>query len=328
MTIALPTPPDIPGVQWRPAVKSDARGIVALQDACFEVDGGYREVESEIIDRWESDYCSPDQDSLIAVADSGEVIATSWSYIPTIAVTKWRAFEDNWVHPEHRGRSVEEFVLQWWEARSTQRFRDKDDALERWLWQGVYDWQTKKVAFLESHGYEAKRYFDELGRDLALPIAECSLAEELSLRTWERAPLADSLSVHNASFADHWGSQPISEKSWDNGVNEFSLPGASFVAYDGDQPVSYLSASAFPHDFEDKGRSEAWIEGLGTIRSHRKRGIASALVTRAMEVFRVSGFEFALLGVDSANPTGAYHIYESLGFVHDRRNVAYIKVVE
>lgn len=326
--IALPTPPDIPGVHWRPPHKSDAAGIVALQDACFEVDGGYREVESEIIDRWESDYCDPDEDALIAVADSGAVIATSWSYIPTIAVTKWRAFEDNWVHPRHRGHSLEEFVLQWWEARSTQRFLDRQDAHERWLWQGVYDWQREKITFLESRGYEARRYFDELGRDLALPIAEHSLAEGLSLRTWETAPLSDSLSVHNASFADHWGSQPISEKSWDNGVNEFSLPRASFVAYDGDQPVSYLSASAFPHDFEDKGRSEAWIEGLGTIRSHRKRGIASALVTRAMEVFRISGLEFAMIGVDSANPTGAYHVYESLGFVRDRRNIAYIKVVE
>ncbi len=328
MTETLPTPPAVSGVVWRPADKGDATAIAALQDACFEVDGGYREVESEIIDRWDSDYCNVDEDSLIAVLGNGEVIATSWSYVPTIAATKWRAFEDNWVHPRHRTSELEEFVLRWWEVRSMQRFVEMDDSLDRWLWQGVYDWQTDKISFLESHGYEPRRYFDELARDLGLPMPDTTLADGLSLRTWESAPLSDSLAVHNAAFADHWGSQPISERSWENGVNEFSLPRASFVAYEGDRPVGYLSASAFPHDFEDKGRSEAWVEGLGTIRSHRKRGIASALVSRAMAEFTASGFEFALLGVDSANPTGAYHIYESLGFVHDRRNVAYIKVVE
>jgi ribosomal protein S18 acetylase RimI-like enzyme len=139
--------------------------------------------------------------------------------------------------------------------------------------------------------------------------------------------MADSLVVHNASFADHWGSQPISEKSWANNATEFLLPKASYVVYDGYQPVSYLMAAAFPHDFEDKGRTEAWVEGLGTIRSHRKRGIASALVTLAMEEFKTSDVEFAVLGVDSENPTGAHHIYEELGFVPDRRGIAYIKVV-
>jgi ribosomal protein S18 acetylase RimI-like enzyme len=37
--------------------------------------------------------------------------------------------------------------------------------------------------------------------------------------------------------------------------------------------------------------------------------------------------EFAVLGVDSENPSGAYHIYEALGFVPERRSVAYIKKV-
>lgn len=327
MIDSLPTPPTLPGVTWRPATKADAAAIVALQDACFEVDDGYREVESEILDRWKSDYCVVGEDSLLAVTGDGEVIATAWSYVPTIAVTKWRAFDDNYVHPEYRSRELDEFVLEWWEARSRQRFAEKDDGFDQWLWQGVYDWQTDKIEFLESHGFSPKRYFDELSRDLSEAVVERPLPDGLTVQTWESAPLADSLVVHNASFADHWGSQPLSETSWANNANEFFLPKASYVAYDGDLPVSYLMSAAFPHDFEDKGRTEAWIEGLGTVRSHRKRGIASALVTFAMEEFKRSDTEFAVLGVDSVNPTGAYHIYESLGFVHDRRSLSLIKVV-
>lgn len=327
MPDSLPTPPALSGVTWRPAVKSDAVAIVALQDACFEVDDGFREVESEILERWDSDYCNVSEDSLIAVASNGDVIAAAWSYLPTIASTKWRAFADTHVHPNHRTTELNEFIHTWWEARSGQRLASKVDGLDQWLWRGAYDWQTDKIEFLESHGYTPRRYFDELSRDLSDEIAAKLLPDGLSLQTWETASLADSLAVHNASFADHWGSQPISEKSWANNANEFVLRAASFVVYDDDVPVGYLLSAAFPHDFEDKGRSEAWVEGLGTLRSHRKRGIASALVTLAMEEFRKIDMEFAVLGVDSENPSGAYHLYEDLGFVHDRRNLALIKVV-
>ncbi|MEN8040167.1 MAG: GNAT family N-acetyltransferase [Actinomycetota bacterium] len=327
MTYPLPEPRSIPGVTWRPAIKDDAAAIVVLQDACFEADGGFREVESEILERWESDYCNVTDDSLIAVKDDGRIIATSWSYIPTIAATKWRAFADNFVHPEWRTSEIQEFVHAWWEARCLQRLAVFDDGLDQWLWRGVYDWQTDAIDFLVEHGYEPMRYYDELIRDLSKPIDARPFDPALRVETWESAPLEDSLTAHNGSFIDHWGSQPIAETSWAQGVNEFTLMDASFVVYDGSEPVAYLMAAAFPHDFKDKGRTEAWVEGLGTIRSHRKRGIASALVTRAMEVFEAAGMEYAALGVDSENPTGAFHIYESLGFVSDRRNIAYIKKV-
>ncbi len=325
MTEMLPQPPTLPGITWRPACKEDVAGIVALQEAVFETDGGWREVESEILDRWTSDYCVVGEDSLVAVNDSGDVIASIWSYVPSIAETKWRAFHDNYIHPDHRTPALRDFVLQWWEARCCQRFASKDDGLPQFLWRYAYDWQTDKIEFLEAHGYEPMRYYDELLADLSKPIADRSLPEGLTVRSWEKASLKDSRTVHNAAFVDHWGSQPQSEKSWAQNANDFLLREASFVVYDDGEPVSYLMAAAFPHDFADKGRREAWIEGLGTLRSYRKRGIGSALVTLAMQKFASLDMEFAILGVDSENSTGAYGLYEALGFVHDRRSIAYIK---
>lgn len=327
MSVELPRPPANPDVTWRPPRKDDAAAIVALQDACFAVDGGFREVEAEILERWDSDFNDVEKDALIAIDDDGNVIATAWSYIPTIAVTRWRAFADNYVHPAYRTPEVLEFVLAWWEARSAHRFRDRDDDLERWLWHTVYDWQKDTIGFLEGHGYEPVRYFDELARDLSAHIEPLLLPDGLSARPWAEAPLEDSLRVHNDAFADHWGSQPISEHAWAQRVNEFHIDEASYVVYDGDDPVAYAACSAYPHDFEDKGRSEAWVEGLGTIRSHRKRGIASTLVALAMVAFKKLGMECAMIGVDSENPSGAYQIYEALGFVPDRRSIAYVKVI-
>ncbi len=315
------------GVTWRPARLDDAGAIVALQDACFELDGGWREVESEIADRWESDYCSVQEDSLVAVKDDGSIVAVVWAYVPSIATSKWHAYHDNYVHPNYRSTELPEFVIDWWEARCRQRLESKNDGLPRYLWSVVYEEQLEKIESLESHGYEAMRYFDELARDLSDDIDAEALPRGITVRTFDDAPLSDSLRVHNPAFADHWGSQPVSEVRWAQNENEFHLSSASFVAYDGDEPVSYLMSAAFPHDFEDKGRREAWVDGLGTIRSHRKRGIASALVSLAMVEYKRLGMEYAVLGVDSASQTDAHHLYEALGFVQDRRSIAYVKEI-
>ncbi|GMQ94493.1 MAG: GNAT family N-acetyltransferase [Acidimicrobiia bacterium] len=327
MTELLPQSPDLPGITWRPARKDDAAGIVGLQDAVFETDGGWREVESEILDRWGSDDCDPGVDSLVAVDDSGSVFVSIWSHVPSVASTKWRAFGENYVHPEYRSPAVNAFVLEWWEARGRERLSGKLDGLGQFYWQLEYDSNVRKIRFLEANGYKAMRYYDDLARDLTRPLNDMPLVDGLTVETWETAPLEDSRTVHNDSFADHWGSQPISEARWARIPNEFHLPLASFVVYDGEAPVGYVSCASYPHDFEDKGRTEAWIEGLGTIKSHRKQGIATALAVLAMKEFVRLGVEYAVLDVDSENPTGAYGLYESLGFVHERRSIAFTKKI-
>ena len=67
----LPSMPDWPGVTWRPAEPADAARIVQLQDACFEVDDTYREVESEIRERFEDPETDAATDSMIGVLDDG-----------------------------------------------------------------------------------------------------------------------------------------------------------------------------------------------------------------------------------------------------------------
>ena len=101
----------------------------------------------------------------------------------------------------------------------------------------------------------------------------------------------------------------------------------SWVVYDGDTPVAYVQCSKSPHDWADKGRTEAWGEGLGTIESHRGRGIASALITMVLRAFRDDGMEYAILGVDSENPSGANRMYERFGIVPERRMITFRKPV-
>ena len=62
------------------------------------------------------------------------------------------------------------------------------------------------------------------------------------------------------------------------------------------------------------GRRDGWIMGVGVLRSHRGRGIASALIAASLAAFRVAGFTHSALDVDRDNPTGAYTLYERLGY--------------
>jgi ribosomal protein S18 acetylase RimI-like enzyme len=324
--VDLPAPPRIDGVTFRHASEIDSPAIVALQDACYEVDRTYREVESEILDRFDNPGIDPEVDSLLIVDRDGALIASVWSILPA-ASTWWRAFGEVHVHPQHRIEPWLSFTQEWWEARSRQRLAAIDDDLDRVLWMSVYEHETERIAFLESRGYEVRRYYDELLRDLSAPIEPRPLPSGITLVPAEEAPPGDELLVHNEAFRDHWGSQPFTQERWDHFKDEFYLPDSSWVAYDGDAPVGHIMCGQWPQDFEDRGFRHSWILSVGVLRSHRGRGVASAMITGALEDFAADGMEYGALDVDSENPSGAYGLYEGLGFVLDRRTLAMLKPV-
>ncbi|MGI9586230.1 MAG: GNAT family N-acetyltransferase, partial [Acidimicrobiia bacterium] len=299
-----------------------SEAIVVLQDACFAIDDTYREVNSEILGRWSDPNIHVATDSLLGVTDEGEVIASVWSIVPTVAETKWRAFGSNYVHPEHRSDEVLTFVLDWWETRSRQRISQKSGDLPGVLSIMTYEQEEQQLRFLQQHGFAISRYFDEMFKDLSVSLPDKPLPSGISLVPADEAHEGDELMVHNASFGDHWGSQPFSQERWDLLKDEFYLPDASYVAYDGDTPVGHIMCAKYPHDFEGRGFSHSWVEGLGVVRSHRKQGLASAMIAIACKQFVADGMEFAAIGVDAENPTGAYGLYEDLGFVQMRRSMS------
>lgn len=306
---------------WRAPIKTDAPAIVALYDACFEIDDTYREVESEILEHWDSKSLDPSTDALVGFTSEDELVVAIWAILPDGAETKRRAYGyANRIHPAVRDEKMSDFVLDWWEARSRQRFAATNDDLPRVLFQIPYAHLTHEIDFFVSRGYQVVRYFHELGRDLSLPIEPVALPAGIEVLPLD-GNRDDAREVHNNSFRDHWGSQPITAETWSRFFNEFYTPDASFVAYEEGVPVAYVIANTYPHDFDDRGWPHAWIDGVGTARSHRGRGLASALITMSMGSMVNDGMEYAILGVDADNPTGAYGLYEKLGFTQLRAEV-------
>jgi GNAT superfamily N-acetyltransferase len=63
----------------------------------------------------------------------------------------------------------------------------------------------------------------------------------------------------------------------------------------------------------------AWVGQLGTRPSWRGRGVATALVIRALTGYAEAGYQRAGLTVDTAYPTGDLDLYQRCGFVVDQR---------
>jgi ribosomal protein S18 acetylase RimI-like enzyme len=100
-------------------------------------------------------------------------------------------------------------------------------------------------------------------------------------------------------------------------------PDLSFAILDGDEVAAYSINRFDPAAAERTGYRAGWIGSLGTRRPWRQRGLASALLLQSMRAFQSAGLDYAGLGVDAANPTGAVALYESLGFATYLTNVLY-----
>ncbi len=220
------------------------------------------------------------------------------------------------VHPDWRGRGFGRRLLHWQIERGRTLLAATDHELAAYLFTYAYDLEAATIHLLERSGFERARFDHELGRSLEDPPDPPEL-DGITIRPWLPEDEEPARLVFNASFADHWGSTPRSVDSWRHmlqaGGQRIDL---SFVAVDdrtGDVVGIGLNGH-YPDDTDVTGRIDGWIQTLGTLRSHRKSGIASALVLHSLQAFADAGFDHAMLGVDSENPSGAYGIYEALGF--------------
>jgi ribosomal protein S18 acetylase RimI-like enzyme len=325
--MALPSPPAISGGTWRPAILDDAVMISDLQQACFEADGGYRISPEEFYNALDNPDNNLDDDSLLAVDESGRAIAFVFTQIPSSFENRLRAFCWNFVRPDRRNQGLEDFLLDWHEARSRDRVAGLALATPGLVWKKAYDWQQSDIDRLLAHGYEPMRYFLEMKRDLAGPVSLPVVADGYSLDPWPDDSDGIRL-LHNEAFRDHWGAEPLSSDQWQRYIlDEFFRQDLSFVVSACDEPVAYLHSAVYPHDFVDRGRSEGWVETLGTAREHRKRGLATVLLQRALAAFQADGLEYGVIAVDADSPTGAAKLYESQGFEVDKRSISFGKLL-
>ena len=232
-----------------------------------------------------------------------------------------RAFLVGGVDPEYRRRGIGRSLLSWEMERGTQVLRRDSPNVPRFLRTFAFDFEKDAIDLYERHGLTPIRYFAELIRPLGEPVAERPVAG-IDIVAWEEARSEDARLLMNLAFRDHWGSTPRDRAAWDHLTRGTGTRlDLSYLAMAGDRLVGVTVNAHYPSDQEITGRRDGWINHLGTHPEFRKRGIASALIERSCAHFQEAGFDHAMIGVDSDSLTGAYRLYESLGFSPLNRQV-------
>ena len=234
-----------------------------------------------------------------------------------------RAYVLGGVDPAHRRRGVGSALLGWQIARAGERLRALPGGLPLHVRATAYEAQRDALALYARHGMEPVRYTDELLRDLeALP--EAPDLGGVAIVPWDAARSEEARVAQNEAFADHWGSTPRDAAAWEHDLSSSGTRlDLSFLALDGGRVVGVCRNGFFPGDEAVTGRRDGWIVNLSVVRSHRRRGVASGLIVASLHAFRAAGLTHSSLGVDSENVTGAYGVYERLGYRPVQRMVVH-----
>lgn len=314
-------------IVWRPLTAADAAALARLHIAWEEeLDLPFRSTEEELTHELADPDLDLARDTRVAVTPDGSFVASAWISYTLRQGPKHRAFVMTTALADHAGLELD--AIKWAEDQTRVRFAELDDDLPRVVRSFAEAAAVDQIRRYESLGFVVARHFVDMERSLAVPVAPPTLPAGVELVAWDDRWKRSAYEAQVASFVDHWGSLP---PSWDRWLHGLEWPGVrldlSHLAVADGEVVALASNGVYPQDWKLRNRSEGWIETLGTRREWRKRGLASALITASFQSFAAEGLDYACIGVDSANPTGAFHLYEALGFSEYHRSVSVMKEI-
>lgn len=299
----------------RPAIAGDIRDIATVIRRAESFDGVPRIVQDDEMEEELDDVrIRLETDTRIAEVD-GRAVGTAYTFHLPSDEREERCYIFGAVDPEHRRRGIGGALMRWAMDRGSEQLRSSGTDLPKYLRVHCYDFQASNQQLFARLGFESVRYFEELLRALdSLPPLPA--LDGVRIIPWPDDRDEEIRVEKNTSFADHWGSTPTSDVDWHSLTRGFGArPDLSFIAVDGDDcVVGHCLNHRYEADDALLGRSDGWIESLGTLPARRGTGVASALIAHSLHAFAHAGLTHASIEVDSENPSGAARLYRQLGF--------------
>ena len=326
--------PELPGLAFRGFQgETDYPNILAVIRGCKQTDQIERSETLEDIARNYTHLhnCDPYQDMIFAeVGDQVVGYGRGWWEIN--ADGRWLGFHLLFLLPDWRGKGIGRAIL--WHnelrlraiagglVRTGQLSAAAPRSFETWN----SDTEVEKKALLESEGYTAIRYGFHMVRSLDDPVEVIPLPEGLEVRPTPPDHYRTIWDAGQEAFQDHWNYIPEPEEEYQKLLlsPDFN-PDLWQVAWDDDQVAGMVLNFVNPEENREYRRERGYTEGISVRRPWRRRGLARALLTRSLQMFKEMGMQEAALGVDSQNPNGALHLYETVGFRVVRRELVYRK---
>jgi mycothiol synthase len=315
-SVRLPDAPAIPGLRIRRyRGEADLPGIVAVQHAARRADGvdwlpSLEDTRNEFAHLINE---VPERDMLIAEVDGEQV---------GFARASWALRDGGYVyhttgeiHPSVRRRGLGRALLHGAQARLREIAANLPTDQPRRFGSETMDGQVGAKALLAGEGYTPVRWFAEMLRPLSEPIPGVSLPPGLELRPVREEDHRRIFEAEAEAFRDHWGYREWTEVDYER---TFAGPDVDTslwrVVWDGDEVAAVTETFIHADENLALGIEHGWLERISTRRAWRGRGVAKAMIVSALEALRERGMSHAALGVDADNPSGAFGLYERLGF--------------
>jgi ribosomal protein S18 acetylase RimI-like enzyme len=298
----------------------DAAAVADLLNLAGEAGGGHSGfVATEVDDTVRSVIKDTAADTRL-VTDAQGLVAVALVLLPPVG--GFRVSLVGAVHPDRHGEGLGRELLAWQLDRAAARHAEvaPDAPWSAQVVSGAADTSTARLS--ERFGFTVARYFLAMNAPTT-PAPVATPSEDVLITPYDRDQEHEVYALHSLAFRDVWGYQERGFEVWAavtvrSGAFRADL---SRVAVVDDTIVGYLLA------YEDGTPGRVYIGQIGTSSAWRRRGIATSLLADAMGAAGQAGYTRAALDTDADSPTGAPGVYRQVGFVIDRRVVAYHKPV-
>jgi ribosomal protein S18 acetylase RimI-like enzyme len=300
-----------PGYSLRAPTSDDAEAVAALKRAVDLDRYGDSDVTvDEVREEWALPRLSMSDDLWLVEDRSGSVIGYGlcWIEVPPREVVA-----DQIVAPGHRGHGLSGLLLELAEERARELLRAGSTDATGGLGVWSYERDTRRLGLLAARGFAHRRTFLRLER---------RLDESLEVPVWPAGvtvarfrPGADDAAVHAAhveAFPDDLEPEEMELEGWlrTRSAHQDTDLTLWFIAWDGDELVGGIEATETP--------GGGYMGELFVRRPWRGRGIGRALLLQECAELRRRGAARASFAVDTANPTGALRLFDSVGFASTR----------
>jgi mycothiol synthase len=311
------TVPD--GYLIRPAIREDIDDVAELCAACDLIDVGFEDpVREAILEMWRLSGLDLASDTVLVFSRDGTIAgyAEAVGTHPEVAIEGFGR-----VHPDHRGRGLGRFLMNWIEHRAAEHASAAGGPCK--LWNDLPCVDADAAGMLTAHGYVHVRTFRHMERTLAADETPTEPPPGIRFRTFDEG--RDEIKAHEVwlgSFSDHFG---FAEGSFEEFTHDF-FGGPGF------EPDLMLLAE---EDGETVGMNWSvvlgevgWVNIVGVLKPWRGKGIATALLERAFCDLAARGCTSVRLNVDGSNETGATRLYERIGMTVRREWCLFEKLVQ
>ncbi len=232
------------------------------------------------------------------------------------------------VTPALRGTDLFEQLVHWAEEwavlKSASLESHPEDLVQIWA-NGRDPLRRQK---LEGMGYRPRRFYYKMSRPLNGDLPDYPLPEGIEVRPTLPSTMRKVWDASMEAFQDEWGATQDSPEWYESYIRcSYCQPALWQVAWQGDEVVGSVMNYIDENENEKTGQMRGYTEGITVRRQWRGKGIAKALICRSMRMHQALNMQEVALGVDTENPTGALHLYESLGYRQFRLDSVMMKLI-